>query len=465
MKENNYYFMNIFELEELENVIDNDVFWEASSSENEEEDENETETGFEIEDFDEETESDVIETCLQLMFDYIDNDPCAISEPTFHETMIDSVLELIYISLDIDASQDAIETIQPILLEKINIACELFYDAFIPPRSYETTFVRFLPNMVVIQKQIETLQNLPQPQQRTKEWYEFRHGLITASNAFKAFGSECSKNSLIYDKCKPMPGDDGTIVVTPQVNVNSPTHLGQRYEPVSVMLYEYLYHTKVGDFGCIQHPYFSFLGASPDGIIIDPASDRYGRMLEIKNPFSREIVGVPKKDYWIQMQLQMETCNLDECDFLETHFIEYETEQDYLDDDVSLYPNGFKGIIVYFTKTDGNPHYEYKPIDMSHENFETWSEHLIDTMGLQWVKNIYWKLNTISCVLVLRNKKWFQDNVGVLKDIWSTIEKERITGCEHRAATKRVKKEQNIIVIKTEESNACLIPLTLTPVP
>ena len=29
-------------------------------------------------------------------------------------------------------------------------------------------------------------------------------------------------------------------------------------------------------------------------------------MLEIKNPVSREITGIPKEEYWIQMQLQME---------------------------------------------------------------------------------------------------------------------------------------------------------------
>ena len=55
-------------------------------------------------------------------------------------------------------------------------------------------------------------------------------------------------------------------------------------------------------------------------------------MLEIKNPTSREITGIPKEDYWIQMQLQMETCNLNECDFLETVFKEYETEEEFMAD-------------------------------------------------------------------------------------------------------------------------------------
>ena len=45
-------------------------------------------------------------------------------------------------------------------------------------------------------------------------------------------------------------------------------------------------------------------------------------MLEIKNIVNREINGIPKKEYWIQMQLQMEVCDLGECDFLETRFKE-----------------------------------------------------------------------------------------------------------------------------------------------
>jgi predicted phage-related endonuclease len=107
------------------------------------------------------------------------------------------------------------------------------------------------------------------------------------------------------------------------VNVNSPLHWGQKFEPLSVLIYERDYNTKVEDFGCIQHPKYNFIGASPDGIVTDKKSQKFGKMLEIKNVVSREITGIPKKEYWVQMQLQMEVCDLDECDFLETKFIEY----------------------------------------------------------------------------------------------------------------------------------------------
>jgi hypothetical protein len=52
----------------------------------------------------------------------------------------------------------------------------------------------------------------------------------------------------------------------------------------------------------------------------------------------------------------------------------------------------------------------------------------------------------MSCVLVMRNRKWFEDNVATLDSVWKTIEQERVTGCEHRAPKKRVKQDKNTII-------------------
>ena len=65
-----------------------------------------------------------------------------------------------------------------------------------------------------------------------------------------------------------------------------------------------MYKTCIGEFGCIQHPEYPFLGASPDGINILKDNPRFGRMLEIKNIVNRDITGIPKKEYWVQMQMQ-----------------------------------------------------------------------------------------------------------------------------------------------------------------
>jgi putative phage-type endonuclease len=307
------------------------------------------------------------------------------------------------------------------------------------------------------QIKIEYLRTLPQPVQRTPEWYLFRHNLITASNAYKAFESQSTVNQLIYEKCQPLKMNDDKFSM---VNVNSTFHWGQKYEPLSVLLYEYIYNTKIEDFGCIQHNTYKFLGASPDGINVDTESPLYGRMLEIKNIVNREINGIPKKEYWIQTQLQMEVCDLDECDFLETKFTEYQNFKEFCDDGKEKTEKGdFKGVIMYFSTKEGRPFYIYKPLQITdYTEIDNWEEQMIEKYessehNMLWIKNHYWKLEKLSCVLILRNKKWFQDNIVQLEKVWNIILKERETGYEHRAPVKRVKKE----VINNTVFQGCLI--------
>jgi hypothetical protein len=235
-------------------------------------------------------------------------------------------------------------------------------------------------------------------------------------------------------------------------------HHGNKYEEVSIMYYEKKYNTKVKDYGCIKHDTYDFLGASPDGINVDNTSDRYGRMLEIKNPTTRELTGIPKEDYWIQMQLQMEVCNLNECDFLETVFKEYESREDFIQDGTFTYSNNdeLKGVIMYFMK-DGKPHYEYMPLYLSENEFETWEDDIMNkNSNLQWVTNLYWRLEDYSCILVLRNKLWFQYAIPKIENVWDIIKKERVSGYEHRLPKKKNKSLKSNTMID-ESKNKCLI--------
>jgi putative phage-type endonuclease len=306
-----------------------------------------------------------------------------------------------------------------------------------------------------IENKIQTLRDKPQPAQRTEEWYTLRNGIITASNAYKAFGSEALMNQLIYEKCKP-----NIEILNGNVNINSPFHWGQKYEPLSVMLYEYRNKTKIEDFGCIKHSEYDFLGASPDGINVEKTSHLFGRLLEIKNVVSRQIDGVPKKEYWVQMQMQMEVCNLDGCDFLECSFKEYEDLDDFNSSDPNLgyyfhkdietgaNINLFKGIIMYFSK-DGIPTYIYKPLFMGELEFNEWSKKQRleqEQDGQIWVRNIYWKEEVYSCVYVRRNRQWFNDNLPQFKKIWNTIEETRKTGTYADHAPNTIKRAKKINV-------------------
>ena len=459
--------IKINDLNDLENILESLIF--------------EEEDGPEPFILNETDEFEFIETVLYLMEDYMIENPTAISEPYFEIKLLEDIKELFYVQFEEDILKN--DWIEDDINEMLEEILKIFIGSFYPERSISSIILNefeleMYPNEILdepnndninekiqknqnIQSIIEHIKQKPQPSQRTDEWYMFRHNLITASNAYKVFESQCTINQLIYEKCQPLKttNDDKNAMV----NVNTPFHWGQKYEPVSVMLYEYLYNTKVADFGCIKHDNYPFLGASPDGINVDVNSDRFGRMLEIKNIVNREINGIPKKEYWIQMQLQMEVCNLDECDFLETKFIEYENAGEFfkeLEDSVVL---DKKGVIIYFHNiSEAKPFYVYKPLNIVKiDDILKWEEDMIDLYqstqhNMTYIKSIYWKLEKLSCVLVLRNKSWFKNNIQTIESVWNIIEKERITGYEHRAPNKKPKKEYSI---NTNISNGCLIQI------
>jgi putative phage-type endonuclease len=65
--------------------------------------------------------------------------------------------------------------------------------------------------------------------------------------------------------------------------------------------------------GLLTHPQYRWLGASPDGVLLD------GRLVEIKVPKSRPVKpGNPIPPYyWIQTQIQMAVCGANECIYYE----------------------------------------------------------------------------------------------------------------------------------------------------
>jgi len=52
-------------------------------------------------------------------------------------------------------------------------------------------------------------------------------------------------------------------------------------------------------------------------------------------------------------------------------------------------------------------------------------------------KRIYWYCDIFSCVLVHRNKEWFAAALPKIRDVWTIIELERVTGCDHRRPKKK----------------------------
>jgi putative phage-type endonuclease len=442
---------------------------------------------------DENNALDLIESTLYLMEDYMIQNPTVISEPDFEEQFLEDIKELFYIQFEEDIIEN--EYIEEELNDLIDEAFKIYIGTFCPERSSFNNNISLSEseinynycevnensenninkknNINLILDKIEHIKQKPQPIQRTDEWYKFRHNLITASNAYKAFENQCTINQLIYEKCQPLKKlDDDKSMFSNMVNITTTFHWGQKYEPVSVMLYEYLYKSTVADFGCIKHDQYHFLGASPDGINVDVTSERFGRMLEIKNIVNREITGIPKKEYWVQMQLQMEVCDLDECDFLETKFVEYSSANDFFKElelelenqEQTIQMLDKKGVIIYFHNiSQAKPFYLYKPLNIvKMVDILKWEEEMVELYqspqyNMTYIKSIYWKLEKLSCVVVLRNKNWFKNNIQVIENIWNIIEKERISGYEHRAPNKKhkIKQEMNDVC----NNGICLIKL------
>jgi putative phage-type endonuclease len=349
-----------------------------------------------------------------------------------------------------------------LLYNSIKICQKLVFKFYIPRRSYTNTHIikdscnqsiNLTINFNKIKLQLNYLKNIVQAEQRSDDWYIFRRSTLTASNIYKIFQSDYSQSQLIIEKSEPI--DVNKFKVT---NLSSPLHWGQKYEPVSLLYYEHINNTKVSQFGCIPHAKYSYIAASPDGIICDESSELYGRMIEIKNVVSREINSIPKMEYWIQMQLQMEVCNLNECDFLETKFTEYLSEEEYLEDVSS---NCYRGFIMQFYD-NGEVYYEYPPFTLNaiHSNeYVSWTNaQLINNSSKNYVSNIYWKLEVVSCILVLRNNLWFKNALPYIEIFWNNLVVERDSGAykERLSAKQKLKREHDKIV-SDFPSSGCLL--------
>ena len=454
---------------------------------------------------------EILEDMLECIKEYINQEIVHLSSPDFYKTLVRDIAVIFYdywldANLCYDDEFDDIE-------EFVENVFDLYVDFYeFTPRSmkYDSLQPAFLKNDEMeelhlctfktppsgavmseqgdadcashcamcngVKEKLEYLKQIPQPTQRTEEWYKYRHNLITASNIWKALSSQANQNSLIYEKCKPLNANASASAI--KTNIESPLHWGVKYEPLSVLIYEEMFRTKIGDFGCIPHSTHNFIGASPDGINIDETNRvLYGRMLEIKNICNRDITGIPKEEYWIQTQVQMETCDLDTCDFFETRFKEFASSELFYQDSNHEY----KGVILHFIqKTNGygidvsnaqiynnQPKYVYMPltIEKTKDAIQEWISTVRESMKNDFTlySTIYWYLDEYSCVLIPRNRQWFAAALPKIREIWDTILKERVDGYEHRIAKKQTPKQKiavmnNLVTVENNlESNTQII--------
>ena len=282
----------------------------------------------------------------------------------------------------------------------------------------------------VIQGYKEKLTNIlkiPKIEQKSPEWYEARHKIISASDFAQALGEGKfgTQRDLIIKKVDPP--EYGTL--------NNPFfEWGNMFEQVASDIYAKMHNVEMHEFGLLRHPHISYAGASPDGI------SENGIMLEIKCPLKRKITpgaDVPTQ-YYYQIQGQLDVCDLEECDYFECEFSlcksiwEFEASKNT------------KGIFV-----KKNNEYIYGPLTLAVADgmaavaddtraIEKFAEDHADGNLHYWILKIY------NLKRVLRDKAFIDKVLAELGDVWKQVLHYR----ENREAF--VKDILKIITIETE---------------
>lgn len=266
-------------------------------------------------------------------------------------------------------------------------------------------------------KQLKIIKDIPVIIQRSDEWFSVRKNLITSSDMAQALnkGKFGSQKEFLIKKINNLVENNNTYIQS-----DNPALLwGVKYEEVANKLYMKRNRVNVFEFGLIKHPNIDFFGASPDGI------SELGIMLEIKCPFKRKIDGSIPEQYWMQIQGQLEVCNLEECDYLECKLRQYKNEDEFLSDSHTDYiltkDLNEKGIMIEYKK-DGERNYLYSDLNKTNSELVQWKEDVITEFDYSIeYEIIYWRLDEYFCKRVYRDTEFFNKNIENLKFLWDKI--------------------------------------------
>ena len=256
-------------------------------------------------------------------------------------------------------------------------------------------------------KRVRELQKKTMHPQRSPEWFKQRQTKITASEAAscllkteevckgytdhfvytgkfngKVLNSFKTKEEYVVSKSLEFYGES-------QFKDNHSTLHGKKYEDIALNLYKRLRGKRVVEFGLLDHETVPWLAASPDGITTD------GVMIEIKCPNVRKIkLEEFPVYYWVQMQIQLEVCDLEECDYLECEIIEISEEEWY-----HVPPEKSSGILL-----KNGDEYIYPP----HTVTDTEENLIWMTLHDPDLDQIFYCINNYQLLTVKRDKEWFE---------------------------------------------------------
>ena len=313
-----------------------------------------------------------------------------------------------------------------------------------------------------IKNKIYDIEKIPLVEQKTPEWFKLREMMISASDSgyfLKKCGIAKAVDSL---KIKLGLKQYVSSSAPPQ-----PLLHGNTYEDVARAIYESRNKVKVCEYGILPSK-TNCIGASPDGIIVEcldnsyECQSKYGRLLEIKNPYSREIDNSIKPEYMVQILQQQYTTGMPICDFVETTIVDkycrqttsqkpYLTINDMLNDTLDInninhlkriknknIPSANltkfgneKGLVIwyqqYISNSDIRNKYIIYPLQNKYDvrTIEKW---IIDTNSTQFINKFIFKEVKYWCLTVYSEKTIIYDQhtyeieyIPILCNIWSII--------------------------------------------
>lgn len=303
---------------------------------------------------------------------------------------------------------------------------------------------RFVPSArerVYHRARAKYLLTLPQAPQGSKQWFDYRRGTkgpdgiltggrLTASDTGTILGMNeyaCSEE-IILKKAG-----------IPTFNWSPACEHGKKYEHISVRVFERREGKCVREYGCLPDENNTITAASPDGITLD------GEVLEIKNPYSRKVTGVPKPAYYAQIQQQLQVTDLELCHFVETVIREYPDAQSFREDHPENEPDAIwtdkgneKGVLLEIMEEpakDASPddpptyRYVYGDLDMRPSEVGRWINREMNKLGdleqYRFVIVRYWYLATYCNTHVYRDRAWWTEKYPLLKQFWNRVEKAR----------------------------------------
>ncbi len=302
-------------------------------------------------------------------------------------------------SLEIDDSEQAFEA-----LDLVNDAIDIF-----AREAENQSWIHM--TMQQRKDKISKIQKTPQIPQRSQEWFENYGKVLTASEFSALFVMNKRRHDLIYSKVNPCIDSQPTFRHACPTDQMNAIGWGIRFEPVVKQLLEYKDRCKIYEPGRIQHPTNTHLAASPDGLIESAANPhQLGRLVEIKCPYSRAIGREVPSDYWIQMQIQMEVTDIDECEYIETNIVSKRANQT---DPVDLSGTTYQGIL-YLLQKESDYKYVYGDIGSI--------EKPVFPEGYECVEEIPWGLKSWHRVVIHRDRRWYEGTLPWQEAFWRDVE-------------------------------------------